>query len=158
MIWDVISFGGRSAEFEAIRTGATVTFDIGKSRHSMAVVVHLRHAQLLDSVALKVELNEHGGLVAHYPTFVAGFNRDEHGRFEFFDAAIGEANVDLAVGHEADVGMHAVVGADDGAQIRGPVETGRVDHALHADVAGAHDVDFQPAAEFAVRVGLDGRQ
>ena len=66
-------------------------------------------------------------------------------RLEFIDAAIGESDVDLAMSHEADVRMHAVFGADDGLQIFGPVESGRVDHALHADVAGAHDVHLNAA-------------
>jgi hypothetical protein len=88
---------------------------------------------------------------------MAGFDGDELRGFEFFDAAILVAHIDLAVSHETDMGMGAELFAENRPQVGVPGEAGRVDHPFDPNGAGAGYIDLD-AADFAVLIGPDRRQ
>jgi hypothetical protein len=71
--------------------------------------VDLWHAQVFDGVAFEIELDEHGGFVAHYPAFVPGLNLDEFGGFVFHNTAVGESDIDLTLRHETNMGVHTIL-------------------------------------------------
>src|SRR5215472_10443594 len=123
----------------------------------LAVVVRHRDAKALDGLALEIEFDQDGGLIAHDPARMVGFDCDEFGGLEFFDAAIRETDIDLAFGHEADVSVRAKLLTEHGAQMGVPGKAGRVDHAFDTDGAGAGNVDFD-AADVVAFVGTDGSE
>ena len=138
--------------------GITRRFHVGRQAVacSTSVAVDLRQPDSIDRVAGKIEFDQDRGFIPDYPAFVPRFDGDELRGFVLDDAAVGKADIDLAPRHEAHVRVHAQLATDGGAQVRGPVETGRVNHALDADVAGAGHV-YLDASELAMLVGLHGR-
>lgn len=110
------------------------------------------HTEALDGVALEIELDQHGRFVADHVAIVAGRNGDDVRSFIDLDATVGIRHVDAARYQEPDVCVHAVVGANVWTDIAGPLEPGRIDHALDPSQAGASD--FQPdPADIAPEVG-----
>jgi hypothetical protein len=97
----------------------------------------VRHPQSPHRVALEVELDHDDWLGADHPAVVAGIDRDDLRRLVFDDAAVGVFDVNLAVGQEPDMGVHAEVGLDDRLHIDRPLEPRRVNHAFDARGAGA---------------------
>jgi len=110
-------------------------------------------AEAVNRLAFKIELDEHGGLVADHPTLVPWFDGDKLRGLVLDNATVGEPNVDLAVSHEAHMRVHTQIRSDDGFQMGVPIESGRVDHALHSHVPALLDVNLN-AANVAVLVGF----
>src|SRR5262249_60962023 len=97
----------------------------------------VRHAETGDRIALEVELDQHDRLVADHPAIVPGLDGDDLRRAVLDDAAVGVLDVDLAAREEADVRVHAEVGADDRLHVDRPAKAGRIDHALDARPPGS---------------------
>jgi hypothetical protein len=112
-----------------------------------------RHAEPVYRFAFEIELDQHGGLVPDHPPLVPWFDRDELRGLVLDDAPVGKPDVDLTLIHEADMGVHAQIGPDDGLQVGVPIESGRVDHALHSHVPGLSDIDLN-AADVVALVGF----
>lgn len=72
------------------------------------------YAEPVYSIALEIELDQHGGLVTNHPSMMPGFDSDELGRFVFEDTSVRKSNIDLAPGHEADVCVHTQIRSDHG--------------------------------------------
>src|SRR5262245_60590253 len=104
-----------------------------------------RHAEPGDGVAFEIEFNQDDRLPAHHPTVVTRIDRHDLRRLVLDDAAVGIFDVDLAAREEADVCVHAAVGADHRLHRRRPAETGRIDHALDARGAGRHHFEHHAA-------------
>jgi hypothetical protein len=121
------------------------------------VVVRHRDAEAFDGMALEIEFDEDGGLIAHDPAGVVGFDGNKFGGLELFHAAIRETDIDLAFGHEADVSVWAKLLTEHGAQMSVPGKAGRIDHAFDPDGAGAGNVDLD-AANVVAFVGADGSE
>jgi hypothetical protein len=73
---------------------------------------------------------------------VTRFDRNDLRRFALDDAAVGVLDVNLALGEEADVGVHAEVGTDRRLHVLGPVESRWIHHPLDACGAGAGDIEL----------------
>src|SRR5271165_1569501 len=121
----------------------------------LAVRVTFRYATLLCGSALEVEFNEHSRLVAHHPSIVSRFDDHSLRSGELLPAAVGELDMDLAVSEEPDVGVHAEIAAHNRFDVSGPLETGRVNHALNPGGAGAGDVDLD-SGDFLVLGSVHG--
>ena len=80
---------------------------------------------------------------------MSGFDHDYLRRDEFLYAAIGEFHVNASADEEAEMRVHAEIGAGDGFDVLGPAKADRVDRALNASVAGTNSVELN-AADFAV--------
>ena len=99
------------------------------------VAVLAGNAELLGGLPLEVELDHYGGLVSYNPSVVSRFDGDGLGRGELQCATIRIPDVDLALGQKTHMCMLAQVSSHDRFHVLRPMETRRVDHALHA--AGA---------------------
>src|SRR3954451_17554114 len=82
-------------------------------RTASAVRMARRHPEPVDGVPLEVELDQHHRLLADHPAVVPRFDRDNLRRLVLDDAAVGVLDVNLAAREEADVRVHAEIGADD---------------------------------------------
>jgi len=102
-------------------------------------------AEAAGGLAFEVDLDQDGRLVADDPAVVAGLDRDHLGRGELGGAAVGVADADPAARDEADVRVHAEVGADGPLHVRRPAEAGLVDHAFDTAGTGAGDVHLDAA-------------
>jgi len=123
------------------------------------VSVGHRKADSIHCLALEIEFDQYRRLVANHPPFMPGFDGHKFRRAVFFHAAILKLDIDLAVGHEADMRVHAVFRADLLTKLVGPVEAHRVDHALDADGPGAVDIYLYTADVASVAIfhgGEDG--
>ncbi|MGD0777861.1 MAG: hypothetical protein ABSC05_34170 [Candidatus Solibacter sp.] len=109
------------------------------------VPVHLRHPEFADGLTLEVELNQDRDLVADDPPIVRRLDHDDLWGHKLRGAAVRVLDMDLAAGQEADVGVHAKIGADDRLHVGGPAKPGRVDHALHAAGAGSRNINLGTA-------------
>ena len=118
------------------------------------MMMSFRQAEALHRIAFEIEFDEHGGLIAHNPSGVIGFDSDKFRGLELLYAAILEADVDLSLHHETDMGVRTELFAEHGTQMRVPGKTGRIDHALDADGAGARDINLH-AADIVMLVGTD---
>jgi hypothetical protein len=76
------------------------------------VPVDVGHAEPADRVTLEVDLDENDRLLADNPTIVPGLDGHDLRRLVLDDAAIGVFDVDLSAGQEANVRVHAELGAD----------------------------------------------
>src|SRR5262245_59856299 len=97
-------------------TSATSTLPEGWCRareraFGSRVTVSVRHAQASDRVALEIEFDQHHRLAADDPAVMSRLDRDDLRRLVFDDAAVGVFDVNLAARQEADVCVHAEVGA-----------------------------------------------
>ena len=118
---------------------------------------HQGQPEALDRFAFKIKLHQDGRLRAHNPAIMA--RRDGHhlrGHLLFYGPT-GVLNRQLPAGQKAHVGLPAQWRTHLRLPIVRPAKAGRVDHALHPGVAGAHDVDLNPA-DFAVRGALERAQ
>jgi hypothetical protein len=106
------------------------------------VSVTVGHSTLVGSVALEIEFDEHGRLVAHNPAIVSGLDDDGLWRSKLLAAAVGELDMDLPVRQESHVGVHAEIGADNRLDVGRPVKPGRVNHPLDAGRARVGDIDL----------------
>jgi hypothetical protein len=116
----------------------------------------LGHPETPDRISLEIEFDEDDGLVADDPAVVLRLDRDDTRRAAFYAAAIRVLDVDPPAREKTDMRVHAVLGADDRFHVDRPSKSRRVDHALHARVAGtprfeanvadvaAHDVLERP--------------
>ena len=93
-------------------------------RRQSPVCVRGRHPEAVHGVALEVELDQDDRLLADDPAVVARLDRDDLRRLVLDDAAVGVLDVDLAAREEADVRVHAELGADDRLHVHGPAEAG----------------------------------
>ena len=116
----------------------------------------LGEAEAARGALLRVELDEHSGLVTDDPCVVPGLDGDDLRRHVLERAAVGVLPGDVAAGEEAHVRVHAELGLDVRAHVGRPAEARRVDDALHPPVARARDVDLG-TADLAVVGSLDGR-
>jgi len=114
-----------------------------------------RHTEPVYRFAFEIELDEHGGLIANHIALMSGLDGDELRSFVLDNAPIGKANVDLTLGHETHMRVHAEIGPHDGLQVRVPIEAGLVDHALDPHVSGFRDVDLY-AADITALIGFHG--
>ena len=101
----------------------------------------IRHSETADRVTLEVEFDQHHRLVADDPTIVTRLDRHNLRRLVLHNTAVGVFNVDLATRQEADVGVHAQVGADDRFHVDRPAKSRWIDHALDAPCAGTSDIE-----------------
>jgi len=86
---------------------------------------------------------------------VAGFDHHDLGSDELPYAAIRKLHMNASANEEANVRVHAVIGAGDGLHVLRPAKADRVDGALDAGVTGADGVELN-ATDFAVFGVLDG--
>ncbi len=100
------------------------------------------HPEALNRIALEIELDEHHRFFPNHPAVVPGLDRDNLRRLVFDDAAVGVFDVDFASRQEADVGVHAEIGADRWPHVHRPAETWRVNQSL--DARGAGPADLEP--------------
>src|ERR687891_2688614 len=114
-----------------------------------------RKAEAPRGALLRVELDEHGGLVAHHPRVVPRLDRDHLRRDVLERAAVAVRTLDVALGEEADVRVHAEPAVDRWPHVRRPAKAGWIDGALHPSAADADDVDLG-TADLAVVGSLDG--
>ena len=103
------------------------------------------HAHARDGLALEVEFDEDHRFGADHPAVMPRIDCHHLRRLELDNAAVRVLDVNLAVHQVADMGVHAQVGADGGLHVDRPAEPGRVDHALDARGAGAHDLELDAA-------------
>src|SRR5438876_1990834 len=96
-------------------------------------------------LTLRVELDDHRRLAPHDPRIVARLDDEDARRAVLEPAAVRVFAADVALGEEAEVGMHAVGSADDGLHVRRPAEARRIDRALHAAVSGPDDIEGDAA-------------
>jgi hypothetical protein len=73
---------------------------------------------------------------------VPRLNGDNLRRLVLDDAAVGILDVDLTVREEADVGVHAEIGADGWLHVHRPPESDWIDHALDARRTGVADIQL----------------
>jgi hypothetical protein len=121
------------------------------------VPVGIRHSEPVYGVALEIEFDHDGGLIADYPSIVSRLDGDDLGRRELQRAPIGISNVNLTAGEVSDVRVHAQVGAGDGFHVLRPAKSRRVDEALDTAGAGANDIDLD-ATDDAGFGAVQGRQ
>src|ERR1700736_285186 len=100
------------------------------------------HSQTAGSIALEVNFNQHRRLIADDPTVMAWLDRHNLRRLVFDDTAVRVFDVDLSSDEEADVGVHAEIGADHRFHVDRPPESGGIDQAL--DARGARASHFEP--------------
>src|SRR5439155_3772458 len=115
------------------------------ARSSRSVPVLLRKAEAARRSLLGVELDQHGLLVADDPGVVTRLDRDHLRRRVVEGTAVGVLAGDVAAGEEADVGVHAELGADARFHVRRPAEARRVDGSLQAAVPDGDEVDLRTA-------------
>ncbi len=116
-----------------------------------------RHAKARDGVAFEVELDQDHRLPADDPAVVSRIDGHDLRRLELDHAAVGVFDVNLPARQEADMRVHATLGADNRLHRFRPAETGRIDHALDARRSGGRDVELHPA-DLARGRALDRRQ
>ena len=102
-------------------------------------------SELRGRIPLKIEFDEHRGLVTNHAPIVARFNHDHLRRREVAGAAVLEGHVNFALGQKADMGVRAELGADVGLDVARPVEADWIDRALHPSVARANHVELNTA-------------
>src|SRR5208283_3046409 len=111
-------------------------------RTLIAMTVALGHSTHASRLVLEVEFDQYSRLGTHHPALVARLDNHYLRRSELRDAAVRVLNMDLTVGEEPDVGVHAEIGSDDGFDVGRPAESRRVNHTLDAGRAGAGDVEL----------------
>src|SRR5689334_22979636 len=99
-----------------------------------------RHPHLLSGLTLKVELNEHRRFVSDHPPIMPRFDFHNLRSREASLAAVRKLDLNAPFHDEADVSMHAVRRSDRRFDVLGPVETGRIDDALHPTASHPSDV------------------
>lgn len=110
-----------------------------------------RHPEAVDGVALEIDLDQYDRFPADDPTVVPRFDCHNLRRFVFDDTTVRILDVNLAASQEANVGMHAQLGADDRLHVNGPSESGRVDHPLDACLTGRSNVELHVPEVTALR-------
>src|SRR5215471_19764678 len=116
------------------------------------------HAEATHGVALEIEFDQHHRRLADYPAVVPGLDRDDLWSPVFHDTSVLVLDVDFPLGEEADVGVHASVGADDWLHVLRPPESGWIHHAFDARGARASDVQANAADHAALGAGDVGHQ
>jgi hypothetical protein len=101
-----------------------------------------RHSQPAGCFLLEIELDDNGGLVAYNPPIMPGLYRNHLRGCKLETASVRVLDMDLALGKEADMGVHTKIGTDDGLHVDRPTESGRIDHTFHTASAGANDIEF----------------
>jgi hypothetical protein len=112
------------------------------------------HSEPANSLLLKVELNQHCGLVPHGPTVMTGFDNDRLRSSKFQCAAVCVFNVNPSLCQKPDVRVHAEFRPNGRFHILGPAKSGWIDDTPHATVAGSNHIDFD-AAELATLATRD---
>src|SRR4051812_242890 len=115
-----------------------------------AAAVRVAHAEPGRRVAHEVHFDEHRRLVADDPAVVPGLDGDDLRRGELQRGAVAVAHADAAARDEADVRVHAEVGADGRLHVRRPAEARLVDDAFDAAAAGRGDVHLDAADDAAL--------
>ena len=85
------------------------------------------------------------GSLPDHPAVMTRIDGDDLRRLALDRAPIGILDVEAAAGQEADVRVHAQVGADDRLHVDRPAEADRVNHPLHARRAGRSDFELDVA-------------
>jgi hypothetical protein len=111
-------------------------------------------AEAVGRLTLEVELDDDGSFLARNPGVVTRLERKHRWGFMLERAAVGVRTLDPAAREEADVGVHAEIGAHFRLHVLRPSEPWWVDDALHPTAARRHDVD-RGATNFAVIGSLD---
>jgi hypothetical protein len=114
-------------------------------KNPLPMPMRFRHPEPADGLSLEIELDQHRGLVSHYPPVVPRLDSDDLGSHELQDATVRILNIDLTAGQEPDVRVHAEIRADDRFHIGGPAKSSRVDHTLNATGAGSYNIDLDTA-------------
>ena len=96
--------------------------------------------EAIDGLALEVELDQDGRLIAHHPRVMARLDYDPGRSAEVEAAAVWVLAAQVSASEEPDVGVHAPVGAHKGLDIGRPAGTDWVDQPLHPGATGAYDV------------------
>jgi len=81
------------------------------------VAMAVRHAQPTGGLTLEIEFDHHDGFSADDPAVVSWLDRNDLWRTMLDNASVRIFDVNLAVDQEADVGVHAQLGADHGLHI-----------------------------------------
>src|SRR5690349_17310137 len=103
----------------------------------LSVLMSLWHPEPRDGVALEIELDDHGRLVADDPAVMTWVDREHLRRLVFDDAAVCVLDVDFTAHEESDMGVHASIRFHDRLHVRRPAEAARIDHAFDACRAGS---------------------
>ena len=96
-------------------------------------------------IAFEVKLDEDRRLITDDAAIVTSFDDDDLGRRVVAGTTVVEGHVNFAARQEADMRMHAALGADQGLDVARPMEADRIDRSLHASVAGADNVELDSA-------------
>jgi non-ribosomal peptide synthetase component F len=136
------------------------TTDHRPSTTNRLVPVFFGHAEPRDGVAFEVELDQHGRFVADHVAVVAWGHGNDLRCHVRLDAAVRVLDFHRALHEEADMRVHAVVGADVRLRVDVPAVAGRVDHPLDASVTSlpcleAHAADV-PADRRPTHVRMRG--
>src|SRR4051812_13562697 len=107
--------------------GATASSRSPTARLLLPPAVRVAHAELCRRLPHEVDFDEHRGLVADDPAVVARLDGDDLRRGELERRAVAVPDADAAAGDEADVRVHAQVGAHRVLHVRRPAEAGLVD-------------------------------
>jgi hypothetical protein len=112
-----------------------------------------RNPNSLGGVALEVEFDQDRWLFANDTAIVSGLDDDYLWCSEIERASVGEGHVDAPAGEEADVSVHARLGAYLWLDVLRPMKAYGIDRAFYAGVSGTHDVEFHSAEYLVLRPG-----
>ena len=115
------------------------------------------HSQPVDRIPLKIELDDHDGLLADNPAVMTRLDRENLWSLVLDHAAVGVLDVNLTTDEESDVGVHTQRRSNDRLHIDGPAEARRVDHALYARLSGTSNLE-PDVADFAKLRAFNGRE
>jgi hypothetical protein len=111
-------------------------------------------AKQLGRFRFEVDLDEDRGVVANNPRIMPRIDAHDLRCDEFIRAAIGILDMDLAPREEADMCVHAPIGANQRFHVRGPAEADWIHHAFDPPGSGGDDVHLH-ARDFAAICALD---
>src|SRR5262245_5506749 len=115
------------------------------------------HAEAIGGLPFEVHFDEDRRFVSDDIAVMARFDRHDLRRDELERRPVAVVDMNPPARDEADVRVHAQLGAHRALHVRGPPEPRLVDHALDAAAAGARDVHAH-AVEFPGLGPLDRRQ
>ena len=117
----------------------------------MSVVVFTVDAEAVERVVRVVELDQHDRYVADHPRVMTGL--DVHGlrRREIERAPVRILAREPTLRDEADVGVHALISADEWFDVLGPSTAHAVHEPFDARVASGHHVDVHATKVLVMR-------
>jgi hypothetical protein len=111
----------------------------------------LRHAEALNRFRLEIKLDQHGWLIPHHPAIMTRLDRYGRRRGELLDAPVGILDMNLPLGEEANMRVHAAVRLGDGLHVRRPTKARLINDPLDARITGSNGIDANAADLSALR-------